>query len=288
MLPLAFVDLETTGATASCDRITEIGIVAVDADGAVREWQQLVNPGVRIPPFIERLTGISNKMVAAAPPFAEVAEETRRRLDGRLFIAHNARFDHGFLKSEFRRLGLAFRAPAICTVKLSRALFPEQRRHNLDALAERHGLCAAARHRALADARLIHQFWLKIHADLDPARIEAALAAQDASARLPPHLDPAILDELPEAPGVYLLHGEHGQPLYIGAARNIAQQALAHFAPRRRAARDAALLAETWRISWLETADESEARLQKTALIARLRPMHNRLPLLCGAASGKR
>ena len=68
MRPLAFVDLETTGSTASTDRITEIGIVEVDADGTVREWQQLVNPGIEIPPFIEQLTGISNQMVAKAPP----------------------------------------------------------------------------------------------------------------------------------------------------------------------------------------------------------------------------
>ena len=122
---LAFVDLETTGATATSDRITEIGIIEVDADGSVREWQQLVNPGTRIPPFIEQLTGISNELVAAAPPFAEVADETWRRLAGRLFIAHNARFDYSFLKNEFRRLGVTFRAPVLCTVKLSRSLFPE-------------------------------------------------------------------------------------------------------------------------------------------------------------------
>ena len=96
---LAFVDLETTGATATSDRITEIGIIEVDEDGSVREWQQLVNPGTRIPPFIEQLTGISNELVAAAPAFADVADETWRRLEGRLFIAHNARFDYGFLKN---------------------------------------------------------------------------------------------------------------------------------------------------------------------------------------------
>ena len=110
MRPLAFVDLETTGATATHDRITEIGIVEVDADGTVREWQQLVNPGMRIPPFIEQLTGISNDMVADAPPFETVAAETMKRLEGRLFIAHNARFDYGFLKNEFKRLGITFRA----------------------------------------------------------------------------------------------------------------------------------------------------------------------------------
>jgi len=82
----------------------------------VRQWQQLVNPGIRIPPFIEQLTGISNEMVAAAPPFESIADEALRRLEGRLFIAHNARFDYGFLKNEFKRLGITFRAPVLCTV----------------------------------------------------------------------------------------------------------------------------------------------------------------------------
>ncbi|MDR1994053.1 exonuclease domain-containing protein [Azonexus sp.] len=278
MRPFAFVDLETTGATASRDRITEIGIVEIDADGEVREWQQLVNPGVPIPPFIEQLTGISNAMVAAAPSFAEVAEETRRRLDGRLFIAHNARFDYGFLKNEFRRLGIAFRAPVVCTVKLSRALFPEHRRHNLDALIERHGLTADARHRALADAQLIHQFWRKIHADLDHEHITAALREQNANPTLPSHLDPALVDELPDGPGVYLFHGDDERPLYVGKAKNIGQRVLAHFAADRRTAREMALALEVRRIDWIETAGEVGAGLQEALLIKRLQPDHNRLP----------
>ncbi len=278
MRPLAFVDLETTGATASRDRITEIGIVEVDADGAVREWQQLVNPGVPIPPFIEQLTGISNAMVATAPPFAEVAEETLRRLDGRLFIAHNAHFDYGFLKNEFRRLGIAFRAPVVCTVKLSRTLFPEHPRHNLDALIERHGLAADARHRALADAQLIHQFWQKIHAGPAAERIAAALRAQNANPVLPPQLAPTLADELPDGSGVYIFHGDGGRPLYIGKARNIGRQVLAHFAAERRTTRDQALALEVRRIDWIETAGEVGAGLQEALLLKRLQPVHNRLP----------
>ena len=100
--PLVFLDLETTGATAHYDRITEIGIVEVDENG-VREWSCLVNPGTTISGFIERLTGISNAMVADAPPFEDVADEVRERHEGRLFIAHNARFDWGFVSAEMRR-----------------------------------------------------------------------------------------------------------------------------------------------------------------------------------------
>ncbi len=278
--PLAFVDLETTGATATSDRITEIGIIEVDADGMVREWQQLVNPGTRIPPFIEQLTGISNAMVADAPTFADVAGETLRRLEGRLFIAHNARFDYGFLKNEFKRLGVTFRAPVLCTVKLSRALFPEHKRHNLDSLIERHDLRADARHRALADAQLIHQFWQKIHVDRSSEEIAAVLKKLNARPSLPPHLDATLVDDLPETPGVYLFYGEKTDsgdlPLYVGKAKDIRKRVLAHFAADHSSAKEMALAQQVRRIDWIETAGEIGALLKEAALVKQLQPTHNR------------
>lgn len=276
MRPLAFVDLETTGATATSDRVTEIGIIEVDEDGSVREWQQLVNPGTRIPAFIEQLTGISNAMVADAPPFEAVAEETLRRLEGRLFIAHNARFDYGFLKNEFKRLGVTFRAPVLCTVKLSRTLFPEHKRHNLDSLIERHGLQAEARHRALADAQLIHQFWQKIHVDRNSDDIEAALKAQNARPSLPPHLDAGIVDELPDTPGVYLFYGDNNLPLYVGKAKDIRQRVLSHFSADHSSAKEMALSQQIKRIDWIETAGEIGALLKEATLVKQLLPSHNR------------
>ena len=273
---LAFVDLETTGATATSDRITEIGIIEVDEDGSVREWQQLVNPGTRIPPFIEQLTGISNELVAAAPAFADVADETRRRLEGRLFIAHNARFDYGFLKNEFKRLGVTFRAPVLCTVKLSRRLFPEHKRHNLDSLIERHNLAVGARHRALADAQLIRQFWQKIHVDRSSEEIEAALKAQNARPSLPPHLDTSIVDDLPDTPGVYLFYAGNDLPLYVGKARDIRQRVLSHFTADHSSAREMNLAQQVRRIDWIETAGEIGALLKEAALVKQLQPSHNR------------
>src|SRR3989475_10987613 len=97
-------------------------------------------------------------MVAAAPRFAALAAELYERLDGRLLIAHNARFDYGFLRREFERAGLKYLSKTLCTVKLSRRLYPGHARHNLDSLIERHGLACPARHRALADAEALWQF----------------------------------------------------------------------------------------------------------------------------------
>ena len=175
---LIFLDLETTGMSATQERITEIGLVEVVNGEYVGNWSQLVNPQRSIPPFIQSLTGITNRMVRDAPSFEQFAPALFERLEGKLLVAHNARFDYGFLKSEFARLGMSYRSRVLCTAKLSRKLFPEHRRHNLDSLIERHGLRCSARHRALGDAEVLWQFLRKIHAEVDATRIDAALQAQ--------------------------------------------------------------------------------------------------------------
>ena len=275
MQALAFVDLETTGATASCDRITEIGIVEVDAD-SVREWSTLVNPEIAIPGFIQTLTGINDDMVRDAPTFAEVAEEVLQRLQGRLFIAHNARFDYGFLKSEFSRAGHEFRSTVLCTVKLSRKLFPEHRKHNLDALIERHGLNANGRHRALADAQLIHQFWNQMSASHPADRLASLLKELTAQPTLPPHLDPGVVDTLPEGPGVYLFYDDNDTPLYVGKAKGIRKRVLTHFADERSSAKKKGMSQQVRRIEWIETSGEIGTLLKEAALVKELQPTHNR------------
>ena len=274
--PLAFVDLETTGATATADRITEIGIIEVDADG-VREWSTLVNPGVPISSFIESLTGISSAMVASAPAFTEVANEVLARLDGRLFIAHNARFDYGFLKNEFKRAGLDFRATVLCTVKLSRKLFPQHPRHNLDSLIDRHGLQVSARHRALGDARLIHQFWQQLLANVEPEVLAATVAKLTARPSLPANLDAAAIDALPDGPGVYLFHGENDLPLYVGKSTGIRKRVLAHFAADHATAKEMSLAQQVRRVECIPTGGETGALLLEAALVKKLQPSHNRV-----------
>ncbi|MCF8198198.1 MAG: GIY-YIG nuclease family protein [Sulfuritalea sp.] len=272
---LAFVDLETTGATASADRITEIGIVEVDESG-VREWSCLVNPGTPISGFIERLTGISNSMVSEAPAFAEVAAEVKARLEGRLFIAHNARFDYGFLKNEFKRAGQDFRATVLCTVKLSRKLFPQHAKHNLDSLIERHGLEVSSRHRALGDARLIHQFWNRVQAEIDPDLLAETIKTLTARPSLPAGIEPAVIDDLPEGPGVYLFYGENNLPLYVGKSKELKKRVLSHFAADHAAAREMDLAQQVKRIEYIETGGEIGALLKEAELIKQLQPIHNR------------
>ncbi|MBE0619925.1 MAG: 3'-5' exonuclease [Burkholderiales bacterium] len=164
--------------SAEQERITEIGLVEVADGECVGRWSQLVNPERNIPPFIEALTGITDEMVQHAPTFGQLAPGLFERLEGKLLIAHNARFDYGFLKSEFGRLGMSYCPRVLCTVKLSRKLFPEHRRHNLDSLIERHDLRCSTRHRALGDAEVLWQFLQKVQAEVAAERMQAALRVQ--------------------------------------------------------------------------------------------------------------
>ena len=173
--PVACVDLETTGGMAAQHRVIEVGIVLLEHGEVVEEWSTLVHPGIRIPSLIASFTGIDDSMVADAPPFADVAREVRRRLEGRLFVAHNARFDYGFLRAEFRRLGVHFAAPVLCTVKLSRALYAEHARHNLDTLMDRFGLSCLARHRALGDAQVLPALMAAMENQRGAAAMHAAV-----------------------------------------------------------------------------------------------------------------
>lgn len=215
--PIVFVDLETTGSDATADRITEIGVVEASTAG-IERWSVLVDPGVPVPPFVARLTGIDDAMLRGQPSFESLAPALAERLDGKLFVAHNARFDYGFLKNEFRRAGIAFRADTLCTVRLSRALFPSVERHGLDALIARLNLAPQGRHRALADADLLWQFWQKIHELYSQELVDAAVKALVKRASLPAALPEGALDALPSSPGVYLFHGDDDVPLYVGKA----------------------------------------------------------------------
>ncbi|MHB1374412.1 MAG: exonuclease domain-containing protein [Thauera sp.] len=282
---LAFVDIETTGGPAQRESITEIGIVQVDEDG-VREWSTLVRPESRIPDYIQRLTGIDDDMVADAPRFADIADEIFDRLDGRLFVAHNARFDHGHLRAAFRRAGLDMRPQVLCTVKLSRRLFPDHRRHGLDHLIERHGLVVADRHRALGDAQLLWQFWQKIHERFPPGHLEATVRELVGHPSLTPHLDPEQIADLPDAPGVYLFYGERDSaeggthsselPLYIGDSTRLRSRVLSHFAADHTSDRELSLSQQVRHIEWIETAGEIGALLEEARLVKRLQPTHNR------------
>lgn len=276
---LAFVDLETTGTRAMVDRITEVGVVTVrqHPSGAIEvdEWSSLVDPGVPIPPVIQALTGITDAMVRLAPTFSSVASVVRERLEGCVFIAHNARFDFGFLKQEFARLGLDFKAKVLCTVKLSRRLHPEADGHGLDALIARHGLHCPDRHRALGDARALWMFLQCLYGSEPAEAIEQATRRILRIPSLPPQLAPDALEGIPEAPGVYRFYGDNPLPLYIGKSINLRERVAAHFCTDWQRETDQRLAQEIRRIEWERTAGELGALLREAVLVKSLMPAHN-------------
>ncbi|KGB99150.1 MULTISPECIES: exonuclease domain-containing protein [Burkholderia] len=283
--PLVFVDLETTGGSPADHRITEVGVVEIGPLG-VSTWTSLVNPGQAIPPFIQQLTGISDAMVRDAPTFASLAPALFERLDGKLFVAHNASFDRGFLRAEFERAGLAFNPDVLCTVRLSRALFPRESRHGLDALIERHGLVPAARHRALADADLLWQFWRQLHDIVPLERLRDQIARTTRHFRLGGDLTEAWLDTAPAGCGAYALFGERDEALYVGRSVRVRQRLRALLTGERRSSKEMRLAQQVRRVEWRETGNELGAMLAEAQWIARLRPSYNRRPAADGARGG--
>lgn len=272
----AFLDIETTGGNSSHDRITEIGIRFWRSGEVVGEWQTLLNPGTRISPFIEQLTGISNEMVSDAPPFEAIADELEEKLRDTVFVAHNARFDYGFIKSEYRRLGRLFSARVLCTVKLSRRLYPEFRRHNMDALIERHGLKQVQRHRAMGDVSAMLEFFTHALADKGNEALEGAVGALLQRPSIPSHLPLDTLKDLPRGPGVYRFYGENDALLYVGKSTNIAQRVASHFSGDHNTSKGVRISESLRRVECTETAGELGALLLELRQIKTLNPLFNR------------
>ena len=273
---LVFLDLETTGASADRDRITEVGLIEVADGELVSEWSTLVDPRRAIPPNIVSLTGITDQMVAAAPSFGQIGAALFQRLEGRMLVAHNARFDYAFLRAEFRRIGICFRARVLCTVRLSRALFPEHRHHNLDCIMQRFGLSCAARHRALGDAQVVWAFARELQRVVEPERLAKAVAAVTQVPALPAGLDPERFEDLPHAPGAYVFYASDGTPLYAGKSTNLRSRILAHFSGDGELKRAQRLALQTASLEWTETGGELGAALREIALLRELKPIYNR------------
>lgn len=189
------VDVETTGGSPFFNRVIEIGLLRVERGEVVEEYQTLLNPEMPIPEFISKLTGITEEDVAAAPTFAELADEILSKFDDAIFVAHNSQFDYGFLKEEFRRLGYGFTMPQLCTVRLSRALYKEHKHHNLSAIIERYEFECENRHRAFDDAKVLWDFLQHAQANLDEVEFLKTLRRTITGPR---DLKSAVLKALPK------------------------------------------------------------------------------------------
>jgi DNA polymerase-3 subunit epsilon len=272
---LAIVDIETAGSSAFYGGIIEIAVLRVERGRIKRKFHSLVNPGRAIPTSIERLTGISNDELRTSPTFREISRPLTGILSDAILVAHNARFDYGFIKREFHHAGKSFTAKTLCTVRLSRLLFPEERHHDLTTIIRRHALPSHQRHRALDDAMAVYQFLAKLSSGPDASRTEDAVRTLLRGGVLPPHVDQNILDELPESPGVYLFFGGEGELLYVGKSVNIRARVLSHFSGDHASGRQMEMCRNVHRIEFRPTAGELGALLLESRLIKELQPVYN-------------
>jgi DNA polymerase-3 subunit epsilon len=146
------VDIETTGAVYNYGKITEIAILVHNGEYITDSFQTLINPGIDIPIYITRMTGITNQMVRNAPGFFEVAGKIVELTEGRTFVAHNVQFDYRFIQEEFKSLGYDYVRKKLCTVELSRKLIPGLRSYSLGSLCKSLGIVHLEKHRAAGDA----------------------------------------------------------------------------------------------------------------------------------------
>lgn len=294
MLPttLAFVDIETTGGSSRFDRIIEIGIIRVENDKVVKTYNSLLNPDTYIPSEIKKLTGITENDVASAPSFREIEAEISDILKDAVFVAHNVRFDYGFLKSEFKRLNINFTSKHFCTVRLSRALFPQYPRHNLDSLIERMNYSIKNRHRAYDDANVLFHFYQKVKNDFPPDQFAEAMKLVLRKPYLPVKLSEEILESLPENPGVYIFYGQKPEkaqkslinshsiddvlPLYIGKSINIKERVLSHFSGDIHSPIEMKIAQTVESIETIQTAGELGALFLESQLVKERLPLYNR------------
>ncbi|MCB9278341.1 MAG: GIY-YIG nuclease family protein [Lewinellaceae bacterium] len=271
----AIIDLETTGGRASRDKITEIAIVLHDGEKIVDKFETLINPECYIPYGITQLTGITQEMVAGAPRFFEVAKKVVEMTEGAIFVAHNVRFDYGFLKEEFARLGYAFTRKQLCTVRLSRKVFPGLGSYSLGNLIRHFDIRVDDRHRAMADALATTDLFERI---LTKERAESEISTLVnlgiRESKFPNHLNLEDIHALPDTCGVYYLHDQTGTVIYVGKSINIRKRIAEHFTDQTDKALK--LHAAVHHISCEVTGSEMVALLLESHEIKTLHPEVNR------------
>ncbi len=218
---MVILDCETTGGKSSYHRIIEVGLLVIENGKVIKRWQSFVDPEISLPPIITRITGIQQKDLVGAPVFADIADELLQIIEGKILVAHNARFDYGFLRNEFSRLGTSYSAKLLCSVKFSRAMYPQFKRHSLDAIIKRFEFSIENRHRAQDDAEMVWQMFQKSTQLFTEGDIEATCEKILKTPTLPVKLDPNEIKKLPNRAGVYYFYDEKGLLLYVGKSVNI-------------------------------------------------------------------
>ncbi|MCV7261179.1 DEDD exonuclease domain-containing protein [Mycobacterium shimoidei] len=275
------VDLETTGGSAASDAITEIGAVKVQGGAVLGEFATLVDPQRSIPPQIVRLTGITTAMVCDAPTIGAVLPAFFEFARGAVLVAHNARFDIGFLRAAAEQCAIPWPRPAVlCTVRLARRVLSREEAPSvrLAALARLFAVANEPTHRALEDARATVEV---LHALIERVGNQGVHTYADLRSYLP-GVTPAqrrkrvLAQHLPHRPGVYLFRGPSREVLYVGTAIDLRRRVLQYFNGADQRARIKEMVALAEAVEHVDCAHALEAGVRELRLLAAHAPPYNR------------
>ena len=272
----AIVDIETTGGYAANNAITEVAIVLHDGNREVKRYETLVNPGQPIPRYVQALTGITDEMVSDAPAFEAVASFIHDWLRDAIFVAHNVNFDYSFLKHQLKTCGFDLDSRKLCTVRLSRKVFPGLPSYSLGNLCHHLGISNASRHRAGGDADATIGLFEMILKAGGLEQIRLMLKGKNMEQYLPIHLPAEQLEGLPQTPGVYYFHDQKGKVIYVGKAKNLRHRVTSHFSNNKPGRQKQDFMRSICSISHETTGTELMAFLLECIEIKRLWPAYNR------------
>jgi DNA polymerase-3 subunit epsilon len=272
----AIVDIETTGGYAANNAITEVAIVLYDGNREVKRYETLVRPEMAIPRYVQVLTGITDEMVADAPPFEAVAGIIHEYLRDAVFVAHNVNFDYSFLHHQLQACGYELNSKKLCTVRLSRKAFPGAPSYSLGNICQHLGIAVPNRHRAGGDASATVLLFEKILQAGGLEIIRSMLKGRNSEQYLPIHLPAEQLQGLPMTPGVYYFHDSKGKVIYVGKAKNLRHRVASHFSNNKTGRQKQEFLRNIYSISHEATGTELMAFLLECIEIKRLWPAYNR------------
>lgn len=272
-MEFVIVDIETTGGNPINGGITEIAALAYKDGKVIDQFHSLINPERYIPGFITGLTGIDQDMVENSPTFAEVADELLDFLKGRVFVAHNVNFDYTFIRESFRQVGISYDSAKLCTVRLSRKVFPGLGSYSLGRICEQLQIKIENRHRAFGDAEATAILFDKIYSK-DALTVHSNLKRNAGETFLPPNISKEKYMEIPEATGIYFFHDKNGQVIYVGKATNIRSRFKGHFSGNSKEKIN--LKSEIHDVSWKLTGSEFLAFLLELLEIKNLWPKYNK------------
>jgi DNA polymerase-3 subunit epsilon len=274
LMNYVIIDVETTGGSPKTTKITEIALYKFDGQSIVDEFVTLINPEEKIPDFIVKLTGISDRMVSDAPKFYEIAKKIVEFCKDCIFVAHNVSFDYNVIRGEFKRLGFDFRFPQLCTVRASRLIFPGYESYSLGKITRELGIQINGRHRAGGDALATAHLFQMMHIKDGKKLID--LVQHEINPKIVHHaLDLEIIENLPNKTGVYFFYNEVNQLIYIGKSKNIKSRVEQHLRNSKQE-KGLRLIQEIARVEFELTGSETIALLRESHLVKFHKPKFNR------------